>query len=293
MSTKTPPPAAPHEGTPVPCDPTISSAHDAAQHIRTLQAHALFVNGHGANVVVIAEGEKGPLHKWKHLQQQRQTRSDLQRLPWHGWNDVPSAAGIGIVNGPGGWRTFDVDECEGYAVVLQLLHALGLPDDYPWVERTRRGWHIWVFCHDELPDGALPAKKDEAGVFTGLSKDGTFGHLELRWQNCQTIISPSIHPISGQPYQFVRETPTEAPATVTVGAVINAFYAVAKRVEDKPPPTTQPRRQERTNEQSDDINETIRQRLDLVAFARHLFPGDEHDERNGEVRIPGHGGLLI
>jgi len=260
---------------------------DSTTLISELQAQGELLHNLGANIVAIPQGEKGPTYTWGQWHTQRQTLEDVRQLPWR------SAAGLGVVHGIGGVRCFDVDECEGYEVVLTILRALGLPDDYPWIERTRRGWHIWVICHDPMPDGALPAKKDGAGVFKGLSKDSTFDHLEVRWQNCQTIITPSIHADSGQPYRFVRETPTDAPATVTVGAIINAFYAVAKRGEDKPVPAPKPRRQVPINERSGDVNEDIRQRIDLVAFGRHLFRGEERDERNGEVRITGHGGLLI
>ena len=153
---------------------------------------ARWLHSLGANVNAIRVGRKAPLNNWKHLQEVRQSREELESYPW------PKAVGIGVINGRGGWRTYDIDVSPDDVPLRVLLTTLGLADDYPWVWRSGsgEGWVIAVRCDEELPFGVLPAKKKESGVFWGwpAHDDGLpFHHVELRWAHCQTIYPPSLY----------------------------------------------------------------------------------------------------
>ncbi len=242
--------------------------------VEEMRAAARAYHALGANVLAIPEGEKGPTYKWKHWHTQIQSDNDVRRLIWNGWQHIPTASGVGIVNGVNGWRSFDFDDCPDFAPVATLLQTLCLLETYPWVERSgsEQGWHVWVRCVEDIPHGALPHKKQEAGVFTGPSKDGSFDHLELRFKKCQTTVAPSIHQETGKRYRWRYDPPVEAPAEVTADALVQAFYSVTARPST---PITQklPKAYE-ANLRADDVKTEIRRRFDLVAYAQARFGGE-------------------
>ncbi|MDQ5853705.1 MAG: bifunctional DNA primase/polymerase [Chloroflexota bacterium] len=275
-----------------------------------VQRTALQLHAFGANVNAIAPGGKGPAHKWKHLCARRQTEDEVKGLPWH------KAAGVGAINGPGGVRTLDIDPKKedeqgnklapdqiapvAASVLFEVLRALGVPIDYPWAWRSGsgKGWEIAFLCHDDLPAGVLSAKDNEPGVFWGLPVDSTaFGHIELRWEHCQTIYPPSAYcKPDGPGYQWRGAPPDTPPAVVSVEQVLNAFFTVAA------PKQTEPKRKAAVKTErratappavTGDVIADIKQRLNLVDYAHAHWPGDLQKEPDGQIRICGHGGLLI
>lgn len=150
-----------------------------------IQELAQAVYGFGANVVPIGAGQKKPLGQWSQWQTARQTAADVAAMRWG------DADRFGIVNGPNGLRSFDVDDNNSEFLLNAILGKLGLSEDYPWVEQSQSGsgWHIWVICQvDELPD--LPViGKGQPGVFIGEVPGG--GVVELRWKENQTIVAGS------------------------------------------------------------------------------------------------------
>ena len=185
----------------------------------------------GAAATAIKAGTKRPGHKWERWQTQPQTRAEVDGLPWG------SAAAVGVVNGSGGFRIFDIDaakDADGRpimpvpeSVVVELLQALGLPDDYQWSYRSGSGagWGVVVRCAETLPDEWAAPK----GVYVGQPLDGRpFGQLELRWATGQTVID-GAHP-TGPGYQWRRgERPFVPPAMRTAAEVAAAFAAIAER----------------------------------------------------------------
>lgn len=248
----------------------------------------------GASVTAIGKESKRPIHKWACFYETPQSDDAVRQIPWD------QAVGVGVLNGINHWRTFDIDKCPGEPTVDTLLAVLGLPSDYRWVWRSGsgKGWEVAFICRDELPVGVLTGKEQEPGVFWGLPKDGTsFDHIELRWDRCQTIYPPSQYAGDGPGYRWRGQVPEAAPAVVSVGHVLAAFFAVAilKLSEPKIARDPKPRKQEpiaRPASDRDAIDE-IKHRFDLLAYARKHWPGDTQQERNGEIRILGHGGFLI
>lgn len=264
-----------------------------------IQEYARWLHSLGANVNAIEANTKGPAHKWEQWHSQRQSQIDVTNLPWNGYTcrkitkrhkpgDKVTIGGVGVINGPGGWHTFDIDAIKdatgGTTVVSEstvdtLLDLLGLPHDYPWVWRgqSKAGWALAFRCTDPLPPGTLPAKKDEAGVAWGWpEKDSSadWDHLELRYAHCQTVYPPSAG------YEWRHEPPTSAPASVPIHRVISAFFALCP-----PAPHTLGSIDRATIDQ-------IRQRFDMVSYAVRHFGGETQVEGQ-QVRVTGHGGLLI
>lgn len=184
----------------------------------------------GASVTAIKRGTKRPAHKWQQWQAERQTRAELDALPWQ------SAAALGVVNGSGDFRIFDVDAVKDgdgrpvapvpESVVIELLQALGLPGDYQWSYRSGSGagFGVVIRCAEDLPPDWTAAK----GVYIGKPKDGrAFGQLELRWATGQTVID-GAHP-TGPGYQWRwGERPFVAPAMRTAAQVAAAFTTIAE-----------------------------------------------------------------
>jgi hypothetical protein len=265
------------------------------------QEAALCYHRLGANVTAIETGTKGPAHTWTRWHTHRQERVDVLALPWRGYTtrkdtkrhkagEQVTVSGVGVINGINGWRTFDIDAPKdkernplynvSEAVVDRLLAGLGLPATYAWVWRSGSGsgWEVAIRCPEAMPEGALTPDKRETGVYTGWPEEGgDFHHLELRWQECQTVYPPCS---DGRGYQWRHEPPQEAPTTVPLYRVISAFYDLC------PPPPHNLGTIDRS------MLEAIKNRFDLVAYAIKEIGGEAVDEGT-EVRILGNQGLLI
>ena len=276
----------------------------------TLRDIALQYHAWGANVTAIGGNPdmKRPAHRWQQFTTTQQTVSAVRGLPWQGYTRRDGTrvdvTGIGFISGVNGWRDLDFDKCPDCAPVAQALAALGLPEEYPWVQRTGsgNGWQIIFVCQAELPAGALTAKAKEPGVFVGASRDGAFDHLELRWANCQSLLPPSQHQ-SGGIYQWRGGAPTAPPSEVSSQQALAAFRALAEplrraptecsaRAAGEPATSKHTEPDDRMAGASRHVIDAIHERFDLLAYARQYFPGEQQREGD-EVRITGHGGLLL
>ena len=203
---------------------TTTDLHDFARQLHNW----------GASVTAIKRGTKHPVHKWKQWQSRPQALAELDALPWH------RAVAIGIVNGRGDFRVFDIDAVKDAndvpvssvpeSIVGDLLTALGLPNDYQWSYRSGSGagFGVVIRCAEPLPPDWAAGK----GVYVGPPGDGRpFGQLELRWATGQTVID-GAHP-TGPGYQWRRgERPFVPPALCTAAQVVTAFTAIAENVAD-------------------------------------------------------------
>jgi ABC-type Mn2+/Zn2+ transport system ATPase subunit len=174
----------------------------------------------GVNVLPIMNG-KVPAIKWDNLQTEKQSSEEIASYDW------THSTGVGIVSGVNGFVCIDIDHIKNASVVSIVLKELGLTEQYMWQVKSGsgEGFHIWIRVSE-----ALPFKK---GVVWGTSKDGSFDHLEIRWKECQTLVPPSLH-ISGKQYEWVNGVPINEPAMVSIGALLEAFEAVAFLKADDP-----------------------------------------------------------
>jgi hypothetical protein len=203
--------------------PIVFSNRDVFQNQKDfmeLRTAAETLHAFGANVLPIMNGKK-PAIEWDRLQTEKQSSEEIASYNWS------TCTGLGIVSGVNGYVCIDIDYFKKMDVVGVLLNKLGLTEQYTWQVKSGsgEGFHIWI----RVPD-SLPFKK---GVVWGISKDGSFDHLEVRWKECQTLVPPSSHN-SGKQYEWVNGTPTDAPTLVSVGALLEAFEAVAFLKADDP-----------------------------------------------------------
>lgn len=224
----------------------LAAAPDSAPEL--YRAAALQYHGWGLNVLAVdraamLKGTKKPCHLWKggiykhgprkgqpgpNWTTTRQTTADVLDFPWK------NAGGVGVVNGIGGARTIDIDDCPDVpGVVAVILDAMGLPADYEHasVSGSDTGGRILVICPEELPADLAPS-----GVLSWLPRDaGTFDHIELRMRETITVVPPSEHK-SGKVYRPIFRAPTQAPAVITRDQLISGMLAVAEPPKPKPQP---------------------------------------------------------
>ena len=170
----------------------------------------------GANVLPIRDG-KIPAIPWDDLQNRKQSLEEVKSYNWQ------NATGIGVISGVNGFTCFDIDKAENDTALKSIVAALGLPADYKWqvLSGSGKGYHLWVRTNGPIPVGS------GKGVIKGNSLDGSFHHLELRWNECQTLIPPSIH-TTGNKYSWIHGEPQDAPAEFEPMQLMNAFAAVAE-----------------------------------------------------------------
>jgi KaiC/GvpD/RAD55 family RecA-like ATPase len=128
-----------------------------------------------------------------------------------------SASGLAIINGPGGWHSLDIDQCDNPTFIDELLDKLDLPSDYPWVVKSGSGYHIW-FQSSEQSDRTC--KEFDC-------TDPRCKQIELRWAGCYTVVPPSKHP-SGSRYTFENGEPDSIPRTVSSQAILDAISEFTK-----------------------------------------------------------------
>lgn len=142
-----------------------------------------------------------------------------------------------------------------------------------------------------MPAGVLPRKPKAKGeVYWGLPLAGSFDHLELRWYGCQTLLPDSQHK-DGPGYRWHGPEPTEPPAEVSIGHVLAAFFAVATPKRKEQPDVAQVTERRNGTAGDREVDE-VKSRLDMVTYAARHWNSEAVTEGD-EVRILGHGGLLI
>jgi len=151
----------------------------------------------GFNVLPIgADKRLVDVMEWKRWETERQTTSDLERLPFD--RAVGVGAVCGAVSAGEGMHLvcIDADKAPGRAPLESILGNLGLPRDYAWAVYTPGkggGWHVWITVAglvEELAKKGLDAGRLEA-PFPGTD------HIELRWDAAYTVLPGSAHPEGG------------------------------------------------------------------------------------------------
>lgn len=176
---------------------------------------AAWLHEHGANVLPL--NGKRTIGAWKRWQSERQSQAQVNALQWR------EADGVGVVCGINGWRCIDFDDA-AFGPVEKFIRALGLPDYYPWTVKSGsgNGYHVWIRCEDD-------EVFDNKEVWVP-KREGKFDHLEVRWNDHQTVLPPSIHDETGNAYCFfTSRTPKKAPwDTPDVGDIQGALDEIAK-----------------------------------------------------------------
>lgn len=168
---------------------------------------------------------KTPNHKWKHLFENRQSEAEYMSYAWN------HATGVGSVTGFEGIRVVDLDGCNDYNLLEEILDLLGLESSYEWVTMSgsKNGFHIFVVTEK------FTSLSDEQVVTTFppmLPYKHLFDKVEILW-NTHVVLPPSIHNTGGK-YSFLNCTyPTSLPQKIEqkkLGKLINKYLEAEKKV---------------------------------------------------------------
>lgn len=246
-------------------------------------AAALQYHSEGLCVIPIRKNEKAPaLVAWEEYQARCSTCDEVT-----GWFGNSNYYNIGIVHGAPsrGYVTIDLDHDDG------LLDAMRAQFPHLFTGRLEqsgsgKGFHVPLRL-DELPDFGTNSKDDRPrGNRTWKTKQG---HANVRAQFCQTVVPPSIHP-SGNRYRFIQEGP--------ITHIHDLSDVIAWLNELAPPPAPRPapgHRRAASVPAGNDLVSAVRAAWPgaLDVFDHFGIVGRTQQERDGETRILGHGGLLV
>jgi len=179
---------------------------------KQLYDYSVILNDNDANVVPIRGRTKKPLGKWKAWQAKKQPAGYLDEIDWS------RVSGLAVINGPGDWRSIDIDDCDDEQFVYRLLDTLDLSRDYPWVVKSPNGFHVWIRSSDDPEDVSIETIK----VHTDACKQ-----IEIRWSGGYTIMPGSWHP-SGVRYRFLGSVPSNPPLRRRYVDVEQAVQSIAK-----------------------------------------------------------------
>ena len=168
---------------------------------------------------------KTPNHKWKHLFTQRQLQTEFQKYEWD------TATGVGSVTGFQDLRVIDIDGCNDYNFLDEVLALLELPANYEWVtlSGSKNGFHIFISTNKF-------SYLDESQVVTTFPPKEEYKHklekVEILW-NTHVVLPPSIHN-SGNSYSFINcKYPKSLPKVVkhrNVSSFIDKYLQAEKKI---------------------------------------------------------------
>jgi len=162
--------------------------------------HALAAHQLGANVIPLKDFR--PLSAYQDWLNRRQTRQDLDTLPWD------KANGVALVNGFDGWRTLVTRGRQAE----KILGALGLPEAYRWTIRYRDRIYI---CFRSASSRAA-SREDALDVIQRVLSDllqTQHPRFELHWATTPTSLPPSRQQHDDHdPCEYLFGVPESRPA---------------------------------------------------------------------------------
>lgn len=242
---------------------------------------ALFYHNEGLCVIPVVERDKRPALKWDEYKVRCSSRSEVVD-----WFSNGHRHNIGIVHGAvsQNYIAIDIDHDRGIYSEIQKY----FPELFAGrVEQSGsgEGYHI-PFRVGILPDFGLDTRN---GIPRGnRTWKCDKGDVNIRAQFCQTVVPPSIHP-SGQRYRFLQKG--NLAQVPTLDTLINWLNSLA------PPAPTNSQKPKQRSLKPTDKNSLLAAVLDawplMAVFDEFGLVGEKKQEKNGEIRLLGHGGLLI
>lgn len=164
---------------------------------------------------------KCPYHRWHFLLDEKQTESDFLQLHWDG------AIGVGTTSGIDRILLIDIDGCQNFDLLNDILTILGLPANYEWVIQSgsQNGFHIYVRVD-------RPSFLSENQNVATYSPNKGYYHLlekiEFCW-NTHAVLPPSLHK-SSKKYEFLN---TKIPLTLPKDVPYAQINAVLEKYLEK------------------------------------------------------------
>ena len=154
-------------------------------------------------------GNKAPYRKgW-----QNETPSTHPQIIADIWSGQAKGYGIRTGRASNGIASIDFDGSSAMQKALELSGGEALPDTVSFTS-NRIGREQRLYLVPEEYWDAIETKKIKTGV---IGDDGKPEQLELRWDGCQSVLPPSVHPTTG--FYRWRRSPQEveiAPAPMWV-----------------------------------------------------------------------------
>ncbi len=194
--------------------------------IQFLEMAKVYRNVFGFNVLPV-EGKR-PTIPWENWQLIEQMETDVINL---GWNSV--ITGIGGICGINDLRTIDFDKVSEHSIVEMICKRLGLSEKYMWTVKSGSGagYHIWLKVREsEMLHKRLNGPKSVYRFY--LKDEGLCDHIELRWNNSQTVLPYSKHE-SGNRYSFLFEEPKEPPTEIASDILLECLDEYCDRQKEK------------------------------------------------------------
>ncbi len=169
-----------------------------------------------ANIIPVT-AKKTPLGAWEKWATERITENDINNFTWE------NAKGIAIISGIENLRVLDFDHVDDVEIIYEALKILELDKDYSWVVESgsKEGYHIYFKCSMDFP--AKEIGRQPSSYYKLKAKESC-DHIELRWNNCYTIVPPSYHP-TGNRYIFChlpeKKMPKAPPSEVAPDKILN------------------------------------------------------------------------
>lgn len=239
----------------------------------TLAEAACYWHSLGLCVIPVKPRDKAPLlSTWEQFHTRQSTAEEVAR--W--WTQTPDA-NIGIVHGVNNYITIDIDHDAGMLALLRQAFPK-LTAGVIELSGSGEGYHIPMFL-THLPDlGWDNSKERPRGNMTWKTKRGAV-NIRCRW--CQSVVPPSIHP-SGNAYTFIQR------GQITRADNLSALITFLNQLDPQPVRKRQP------VSQPVNANGSIKAHFqDILAVFRSLGFNDATQTEGDEIRIMGHGGLLV
>ncbi|MBS3945355.1 MAG: bifunctional DNA primase/polymerase [Melioribacter sp.] len=183
----------------------------------------VYRNVFGFNVLPI-QGKR-PTIPWENWQLIEQTEQDVIEL---GWNSNPPTGracitGVGGICGINDLRNIDFDKVTDYSIIEMVCKRLGLGDKYVWTVKSGSGvgYHVWLKVREsEILHKRLNGPKSVYRLY--LKDEGLCDHIELRWNQSQTVLPYSIHE-TGNRYSFLYDKPKEPPVEIDADVLLECL----------------------------------------------------------------------
>lgn len=244
---------------------------------------ALAYHDEGLCVIPIWPRQKAPALKiWDQYQITRSTRKEI--ISWFGNGKQYN---IGIVHGEvsHNYTTIDIDYDQGIFAEFKdkfPAYCLGRIEQ----SGSSKGYHIPLQA-DILPDFGWDQRKGRPRGNKTWKTDK--GDINLRCRFCQTVAPPSIHPCGGV-YQLVQQG--HLGFVYSYDPIIEWLEEIAPHPKNPPPPPSPyslPIRQD-----GNDLLSAVRSYWnDALSVFRHFGLANKSEDKDGQIRLLGNGGLLV
>ncbi|TSA27413.1 MAG: hypothetical protein D4R68_05615, partial [Ignavibacteriales bacterium] len=193
----------------------------------------VYRNIFGFNVLPI-QGKR-PTIPWENWQLIEQTENDVVDL---GWN--AGITGIGGICGINDFRNIDFDKVTdppsgkaSASIVEMICKRLGLGEKYLWTVKSGSGvgYHVWLKVRESErlkerlngPKSVYRLYLKDARLADGEPRrEGLCDHIELRWNQSQTVLPYSKHE-SGNRYAFLYDEPKGPPTEIAVDLLLDCL----------------------------------------------------------------------